>query len=327
MRSRGRRSATGVRLYVALVVLAGLACEHGQTRRRSAVAMRAATRDSTTASFVTASTTKWNDTVAGRDLFVAGANPTEAIDIMPRFTDTTLTSAPELDTVLARHPQVDLFARQGHVGTATLSAQAEGNFSGSCTTWPTAHVNTSDGPPPDWSVAFIAGHASALPMDSVPVLNAQDSAKRAAQIARVASALPNDTAESFRGVPFSLRDAHQFTLPSGDTVIAAEVVRRLNQEANPEEEHILIIMERDTVPGPNGAPPQFIAAYSERTSGAEDDVETDEVLAGVLLGHGPRVTPTIVLDRDYGDGNAYTLIQRTAPRQWHPRWSSAYVGC
>jgi hypothetical protein len=56
-------------------------------------------------------------------------------------------------------------------------------------------------------------------------------------------------------------------------------------------------------------------------------VETDEVLAGVLLGHGPRVTPTIVLDRDYGDGNAYTLIQRTAPRQWRPRWSSAYVGC
>ena len=128
-------------------------------------------------------------------------------------------------------------------------------------------------------------------------------------------------------MPFSLRDAHQFTLPSGDTVIAAEVVRRLNQEANPEEEHILIIMERDTVPGPNGGPPQFIAAYSERTSGSEDDVETDEVLAGVLLGHGPRVTPTIVLDRDYGDGNAYTLIQRTAPRQWRPRWSSAYVGC
>ena len=40
MRARGRRPATGARLCVALVVLAGLACEHSQTRRRSAVAIR-----------------------------------------------------------------------------------------------------------------------------------------------------------------------------------------------------------------------------------------------------------------------------------------------
>jgi hypothetical protein len=271
--------------------------------------------------------TRWNDTLAGRDLFVAGANPTEAIVVMPHYTDSTLSDAPSTDTVLTRHPAVDLFARQGHVGTATLAPQAEGNFSGSCTTWPTAHVTAPDGPPPQWSVAFHVGHATALPMDSVPALNEQDSAKRAAEVARLASALPNDTAQSFRGVPFSLRDAHQFVLPSGDTVIAAEVVRRLNQEANPQEEHILIVMERDTMRGPNGAPPPYMAAYSERTSGPEDDVETDEVLAGVMLGAGPRRVPTIVLDRDYGDGNAYTLIERTAPRVWRPQWSSAYAGC
>ncbi len=246
---------------------------------------------------------------------------------MPRFTDSTVVEAPAVDTVLTGHPDVDLFARHGRVGTAKLSAQADGNFSGSCTTWPTAHVNTTDGPPPDWSVAFTVGHATALPMDSVPVLSEADSAKRAADVARVASALANDTAQSFRGVPFSLRDAHRFTLPSGDTVIAAEVVRRLNQEANPEEEHILIVMERDTAPGPNRGPPPYVAVYSERTSGPEDDVETDEVLAGVLLGRGPRAVPTIVLARDYGDGNSYTLIQRTAPHQWRARWSSAYVGC
>ncbi len=164
-------------------------------------------------------------------------------------------------------------------------------------------------------------------MDSVPGLGEPDSAKRAADVARVASALPNDTAQSFRGIPFALRDAHRFTLPSGDTVIAAEVVRRLNQEANPEEEHIFILMERDTTPGLNGAPAPYVAVYSERVSGPEDDVETDEVLAGVVLGRGSRAIPTIVLARDYGDGNSYTLIQRTARRQWRARWSSAYVGC
>ena len=270
---------------------------------------------------------RWNDTIAGPSLFVAGANPTEAIDVMPRFTDSTVVEAPATDTALARHPEVELFARKGLVGTAKLSSQADGNFSSSCTTWPTAHVNTVGGPPPDWSVAFATGHATALPMDSVPVLSQTDSAKRAAEVARVASALPNDTAQSFRGIPFSLRDAHRFVLPSGDTVIAAEVVRRLNQEANPEEEHIFILMERDTVRATPGTPPAYIAVYSERTSGAEDDVETDEVLAGVLLGRGSKVIPTIVLARDYGDGNSYTLIQRTGPRQWRARWSSAYVGC
>jgi len=164
-------------------------------------------------------------------------------------------------------------------------------------------------------------------MDSITALSAVDSSRRAAAVARVASALPNDTAQAFHGLPFAVRDAHTFTLPKGDTVIAAEVVRRLNQEANPEEEHIFIIMERDTVPPLPGAPPPYVTAYSERTSGSEDDVESDEVLAAVLLGRAPHVVPTVVLSRDYGDGNSYTLIQRVAPRVWRARWNSAYVGC
>ena len=321
-----RRRASGVHLFLACLVCALSACER-TPRGNSTPAGTATTRNPNLPATAPRSGVSWNDTIAGPDLFVAGANPTEAVDVMPRFTDSTLSDAPALDAVLGQHPHVDLFARAGRVATGTLSPQAEGNFSGSCTTWPTAHVTTPNGPPPEWSVAFTVGHATALPMDSVVALNAQDSARRAAEVARVASALPNDTTVAFRGLPFSLRDAHQFTLPSGDTVIAAEVVRRLNQEANPAEEHILIVMERDTLPGPNGTPRHYVAAYSERTSGPEDDVETDEVLAGVLLGHAPRGLPTLILDRDYGDGNAYTLIQRTAPRIWRARWSSAYVGC
>jgi hypothetical protein len=314
-------------LCLACLVCALAACERTRTGKGAPAGAATTSRNPNLPATAPRSAVSWNDTIAGPDLFVAGANPTEAVDVMPRFSDSTLSDAPTLDAVLAQHPHVDLFARAGHAGAATLSAQAEGNFSGSCTTWPTAHVTTPGGPPPEWSVAFTVGHATALPMDSVAALNTQDSAKRAAEVARVASALPNDTAAAFRGLPFALRDAHQFTLPSGDTVIAAEVVRRLNQEANPAEEHIFIVLERDTVPGPGGTPALYRASYSERTSGPEDDVETDEVLAGVLLGHGPRGLPTLILDRDYGDGNSYTLIQRTARRVWRARWSSAYVGC
>ena len=74
-------------------------------------------------------------------------------------------------------------------------------------------------------------------------------------------------------------------------------------------------------------PPPWIAAYSERTSGPEDDVEAAEVLTAVTLGHPPAAISAIIIGRDYGDGSSYSLIQRVAPRQWRLQWNSAYVGC
>jgi len=269
----------------------------------------------------------WNDTIAGPVLFVVGANSAEAVVVLPRFTDSTIGDAAGSDSLLDHHVRADLFTRRGIAGTAALARAAAGKFSGSCTAWPTAHLTTPQEPPPDWSVGFTAGHALTLAMDSMIGLPSVDSARRAAAIAHAASALPNDTAAAFHGIPFSVRDAHQFILPSGDTVLAAEVVRRLNQEASPQEEHLLIVLERDTLPGPGGATPPYIATYSERTSGPEDDVESSEMLAAVLLGHAPRQRPAIIISRDYGDGSSYTLLERVAPRRWRARWNSAYVGC
>ena len=241
------RSAVGAAIGTVGLVVAIAGCERtrpaSDTTNTSAATPTAAT--SPPGPSQAARLAGWNDTVAGPDLFVVGTNTSEAVVVLPRF-------------------------------TASLASAAAGNFTGSCTAWPTAHLATPNGPPPDWSVGFAAGHATSLPMDSMIGLAAVDSARRAAAIAHAASALPNDTAAAFRGLPFSVRDAHQFTLPSGDTVLAAEVVRRLNQEASPQEEHLLIVLERDTLPGPGGAAPPYIAAYSERVSGAEDDVESSE---------------------------------------------------
>jgi hypothetical protein len=326
--SSSRRAGAAIAAAVAAaLVIAPAACERKAPAERGAASSSAPANEAAAAPAPAAATAGWNDTIAGPDLFVAGANSSDAVAVLPRYTDSTLGDAPATDSVLARRPRVDLFARRGAVGPATLTPGAAGNFSGSCTAWPTARVTTPQGAPPDWSVAFVGGHAVALPMDSVAALSSADSARRAAAVAHAASALPNDTAAAFRGLPFAIRDAHRFTLPSGDTVIAAEVVRRLNQEANPQEEHLIVILERDTVAGPNGAPPPYVAAYSERTSGPEDDVETSEVLAGVVLGRGAHATPALVIGHDYGDGSSYTLLQRTAPRRWRARWNSAYVGC
>ncbi len=99
------------------------------------------------------------------------------------------------------------------------------------------------------------------------------------------------------------------------------LARHVPEEANPREEHIFLVAERDST----HSPPDWVATYSERESGAEDDLETDDVLAVVRLG--PARTATIVLSRDFGDGGVYSLIERAAPGQWRLRWSSAYTGC
>lgn len=323
------RSAVGVAIGTVGLVVAIAGCERSRPAGESANASAAATRTAPSAPGPAQAVrlAGWNDTLAGPELFVAGTNPAEAVVVLPRYTDSTLADAPANDSTVDHHARADLFTRHGVAGTATLATGVAGNFTGSCTAWPTAHLVTPGGPPPDWSVGFIAGHATSLPMDSMIGLAAVDSARRAAAIAHAASALPNDTAAAFRGLPFAVRDAHQFTLPSGDTVLAAEVVRRLNQEASPQEEHLLMVLERDTLPGPGGAAPPYIVAYSERVSGPEDDVESSEMLAAILLGRGPRQHPAIVISRDYGDGSSYTLLERVAPRRWRARWNSAYVGC
>jgi hypothetical protein len=133
--------------------------------------------------------------------------------------------------------------------------------------------------------------------------------------------LPNDTATAFKGLPFELQRAGRFSIAPGIDGIAAVLVRHVNEEANPREEHIFLIAERDST----RPPPSWVAAYSERESGGEDDLETNEVLAVVRLGSAR--TPTVVLSRDYGDGGVYSLIERTGPGQWRLRWSSAYTGC
>lgn len=267
----------------------------------------------------------WDDAAAGPVLFVAGSNETEAAIIFPHFTDSTLGTVSKLDTGGIGRTKEDLFARGGLIGVAVIVPKTAGVLGGECTAWPTAHVRSLDratgGVPGPWTVGFVVGHAVAVAMDSIPMLSPADSTIRTSDIARVASSLPNDTAPSFRGLPFEVQRAGRFSIAPGIDGIAAVLVRHVNEEANPREEHIFLIAERDST----RQPPAWVAAYSERESGAEDDLETNEVLATVRLGTGR--TPTIVLSRDYGDGGVYSLIERAAPGQWRLRWSSAYTGC
>ena len=169
------------------------------------------------------------------------------------------------------------------------------------------------------TVAFQRGVSTPLTLRPIESLSSSDSARLAVQLTRLAAVLPNDTARVFRGLPFVIRAAHAFTPEQGVESVVAEIVRRVNVEANPREETLLLIAERD------GTSEEWRVAYSERASGDEIRVERATPLAAVKLG--AAALPTLVLERAGADWIAYALVQRQRDGRWRESWESAYSGC
>ena len=262
------------------------------------------------------------DSSAGPALFVAGATPTEAFLIAPEFTHAAALDSVQPDTTLIRTLRIDLFGSGKKIGTARVGSMAASTRTDSCRTWPIARLEFTSGhtgSAQPWNVAFESGHASEPAVDSIEGLPTADSAKLAADIARIASALPGDTSAVFRGLPFVVNKAWRAQLPSGQTLLTAVVVRNVNQEANPRQERIFLIAERDSA---TTAP--FIPRYTERKVGLEETLETTDPIAIVLLGVDHH--PAVIIARDAGHGLSYALIERVGG-QWQRRWASTYAGC
>ena len=263
------------------------------------------------------------DSTAGPAMFVVGASPGEAAIIIPRFTDTTLLDSVQFDLSRVRAIQLELFASGKRVGAARVGATVAPPSRDSCPRWPTARLTipaSDTASAREWAVAFEAGHATAVAVDSIAGLPTADSARLAADIARIASALPGDTATIFRGLPFVVNTAWRMREPNGHELIAAVVVRNVNQEANPRQERILLLAERDTTLSSR----RYVPQYFERITGLEETVETTDLVAMVLLGAERR--PTLIVTRDAGHGLSFALIEQIAGK-WQHRWSSAYAGC
>lgn len=288
----------------ALLVVA--ACERAKPPARSdSAAIHPA---GTTAVAPHAPPSTW-DRGAGRLLLVAADSATHAYLVAPdsATADQTIAGIPH-------DASVTLFGRGGTVQSAALDGM---DTSGAC-----ALGSLRAAPPPRaWSVGFFGGVVAPLPVDSAAAFSPTDSAKLVVDMNRLASTLPNDSAGHFAGLPFVVRAMWRFTLPgpNGAQVVVAELERQLNQEATPLAERTLIVTERarnDT---------SVNAAYSERSYGDEETIESDDVLAAALIGAGK--TPAIVLSIDFGDAQAYSLIERGADGRWQRRWTSARRRC
>lgn len=263
------------------------------------------------------------DTSAGPVMFVRGNTTAEAYVIYPAITDSTPSDAVHFDSAIARNATVELFQRAGGGEAARVGAPAGGEWDADqCIEWPAAKMQTpaSTDATSGWTVAFLKGRAKPLALDTVEAMAHADSARLAADVTRLVSTAPNDTARTFRGIPYSVRTAYRFSPAAGIEAVVADVVRTLNQEAAPLEEHTLIVGER-----PVGSSAPYRLGYREVTAGSDETLESSDVLAAVSIGATPHVD--LVLAREGYESNAYALLERQSDGRWKLRWTSAHTGC
>ncbi len=233
-------------------------------------------------------------------------------------TDATVSDTLGLATELP-DGRVELFARSGLVGVARLRVEAGTPVDPGCSAWPVAHLSVDAGASlTPWTAAFASGRVTAIPLDSIEGLAPRDSGLLAANLTRLASALADDTSGSFRGLPFVVLRAWR-TRGLDSTVVVATLARRLNQEDDPREERLLLVVEALAT-----SPRDWKVSWHERAAGREEEL----VVAEPLLAYRTARTADVHLlfGRDDGVALSAAVLVRSAGR-WRLEWESALAGC
>ncbi|MDQ3699147.1 MAG: hypothetical protein M3373_14175 [Gemmatimonadota bacterium] len=217
---------------------------------------------------------------------------------------------------------LDLFNVRGSAGKGVVADVLETDAGDACGPWMAATVRPAGGDTAsgDWTVAFAPGRVRPVPLYPVEMMPTADSARLAAEVTRLASALPDSPASPFRGLPFRVRTAHRFSAAPGVVAVAADLVRKVPQEAMPLEEHTLLVAERDSA----DAEARFRDVYHDRRSATEERVVTNEVLASVRVGTPGRTS--LVLALIGYDSISYAMLERSPAGRWRMRWVSGR-GC
>jgi len=259
--------------------------------------------------------TNWN-VDAGPVMIVSRASGDTIAIVLPEATDSTIESLQGVSPPMSG-VTFDLFGRGGRIASSVgVLLLPPVDVKQECDSWPLAKLRSAHS---NWRVGFSSGRVHAIVLDSIEAMPSADSAALAASLAQMAATLPIASDPTFRGLPFRVRSAYTFRLDSIDAVIA-DVVRSVNEEANPRLEHLLIIGER-----PIGTRGKYNLRYFSRTAGAEESTQATEMLAAVQIGAEKR--PAIVVNIEYDDGGKLGLIERTGPDEWRATWKSAYTDC
>ncbi|MBA3889605.1 MAG: hypothetical protein H0X64_03665 [Gemmatimonadaceae bacterium] len=294
-----------------LVLPAVLACGSDAPGPRDSATGTPAT-DSPVAADPIPAASNW-DPAAGPVLLIAGDRPEQVIVVSAEMDG--FIEPESLDVSDLVGSTAVLMSRAGATSTVTLGPETSTAVA-SCNSWP---VLTAPEGTARWRIGFLDAAVQPIATDSVQGLPSRDSSDLVSRVARLASGLDahrtGDLAASFQGLPFVVTDVRRFT--HGDIgVMVAHVIRRVNQEANPLEEHTLLIAERR---GPGAA---WAVARAERWAGREEMVTRVDLLAVVRLGG----QPLIVLTRDSNASLRY-VVQWRGDGTWERRWESGISRC
>lgn len=263
---------------------------------------------------VPANATNW-DLEAGSIMILSLGDSDSVGIVLPQATDSSLPfqelNAPQSDLT------VDLIGRAGKIASGVvISPVTRTAGAGECRSWPVGRIRPARS---GWRVGFPTGRVTALPLDSIEGMSSADSASLANAITQNVATLSSTADSDFRGLPFRVRSAYTFRTDS-IAVVVADVVRSVNEEANPRLEHIFVVVER-----PVRSTSNYRVAFFTRIAGAEEAAEITELLGVVLVG--PTKRPAAVVNIEYDEGGKLGLLERTGSVQWRFRWRSAYTGC
>jgi hypothetical protein len=300
-------------LCVIVVAIGDAACRDNKSQKpvdSSAVVSRAP------AVTGLAGSTGWDSTAGAVLILPVPSDPSKAAVVLPGMTDSTLAATSQFELRGIDSINVDLFNPDGVIGSTVLRVASQRPDASGCVNWPSG--NLASAIPAGWRVGLEKGRASGLSLDSLAAMNSQDSARFVTDALQATSTLGSSSDSAFRGLPFSVRRGYRIGLAPSQ-VIVAEVVRKINEEANPREEHTLFLAERDASAG------GYRVKFSKRSAGREETLEASDVLVAVRLKR--TNNPVIVITFEYEDGGKIGLLERFPDGSWNMRWRSAYTGC
>ena len=308
----------------ALIALAVALVANGCEQRRSTPAIDSSVplRPAAIGPSGAASVTTWDNRL-GPVLLISGTAPEVATVVIGDSSRADTVSEKEAITI--RSTPAVLIGRGDSVQIGILDEvrTTKREDDSECTGWPSWRISSgrSGRALAMWTVGFVGTTVQPVRMDSIESLSRADSARLAADMTRLASSLPASGGDHFAGLPFTVTSLWRFRAGPGVEGVVANLVRHINQEARPLEERTLVIAERDS----NRRDERFNLAYHDRSQGAEETVESRDVLA--LVRQTPDAQPMLVLGRDYGDGMAYAIVQRDPAGRWREKWHSPRGRC
>jgi hypothetical protein len=261
------------------------------------------------------SATGW-DSIAGSFMVVPGTDSIDAAVVLPGLTDSLLNSIKHFELSGLENAALDLFSLQGFVGSSNLHISSQLAETVGCLAWPEGRLTALV--PARWRIGLEAGRAIGIKVVPIDATQGKDSTTLAANVLDVASQLPQGGDAAFKGIPFSVRNAYRLAIPE-TSVIVAEVVRKINEEANPREEHVLIVAERRSTVG------DYQLAFHMISAGAEESLQTTDLLAAIKIVKTGRLAVVVLFD--YEDGGKIGLLEKISEGTWQLIWKSAYTGC